>query len=144
MSLRLLLTASAAAILVASPCRAQGPLPLRSPLVRADVSVTVFLSEPEEYDGGGLVIQSDRLGEPIKLPAGSAVVYGASSIHRVEPVTRGSRYAAVTWAQSFVRDERHREMLVELSELARWASSVAPRSTEAVKAARVRANLMRM
>ena len=112
--------------------------------MRADVSMTVFLSEPDEYEGGGLVIHTDRQGQPIKLPAGSAVLYGASSIHRVEPVTRGSRYAAVTWAQSFVRDERRREMLTELSELARWASSVAPGSAEAVKAARIRANLMRM
>ena len=112
--------------------------------VRADVSVTVFLSEPDEYEGGGLVIHGDRQGQPIKLPAGSVVVYGASSIHRVEPVTRGSRYAAVTWAQSLVRDERRREMLMELSELARWASSVAPGSAEAVQAARIRANLMRM
>ena len=107
-------------------------------------TVTVFLSEPDEYEGGGLVIHGDRQGQPIKLPAGSVVVYGASSIHRVEPVTRGSRYAAVTWAQSLVRDERRREMLMELSELARWASSVAPGSAEAVQAARIRANLMRM
>lgn len=112
--------------------------------VRADVSVTVFLSDPDEYEGGGLVVHTDRQGQPIKLSAGSAVVYAASSIHRVEPVTRGRRYAAVTWAQSFVRDERHREMLTELSELARWASSVAPGSAEAVKAAQIRANLMRM
>ena len=112
--------------------------------VRADVSVTVFLSEPGEYDGGGLVIQGDQQGQPIKLPAGSAVVYGASSVHRVEPVTRGRRYAAVTWAQSFVRDERRREMLLELTELAVWASRVAPGSEEATKAARVRANLMRL
>src|SRR5262245_27940354 len=76
--------------------------------VRADVSVTVFLSEPDEYEGGGLVIHGDRQGQPVKLPAGSVVVYGASSIHRVEPVTGGRRYAAVTWAQSLVRDERHR------------------------------------
>jgi PKHD-type hydroxylase len=114
-----------------------------SPL-RADVSVTLFLSEPDEYEGGGLVIHSDQHGQPIKLPAGSAVVYGASSIHRVEPVTRGRRYAAVTWAQSFVRDDRRREILLDLSDLARWTSSVAPGSAEAVKAARIRANLMRM
>jgi PKHD-type hydroxylase len=112
--------------------------------VRADVSVTVFLSEPDEYDGGGLVIHGDQQGQPIRLPAGSAVVYGASSVHRVEPITRGSRYAAVTWAQSFVRDERQREILMELSELARWASSVAPGSVEAMNAAKIRANLMRM
>ena len=113
-------------------------------LVRADVSVTVFLSEPSEYDGGGLVINSDVQGQPLRLPAGSAVVYSSTSIHRVEPVTRGSRYAAVTWVQSFVREESRREILHELAELARWARGVAPGSAEATKASKVRANLMRM
>jgi PKHD-type hydroxylase len=112
--------------------------------VRADVSVTVFLSEPEEYEGGGLVIQTEQQGQPIKLAAGSAVVYGATAIHRVEPVTRGRRYAAVTWVQSFVRDEGRREMLMELTEVARWAAAVAPGSAEAMKVAKVRANLMRL
>jgi PKHD-type hydroxylase len=112
--------------------------------VRADVSLTVFLSDPSEYDGGGLVINSDVQGQPLRLPAGSAIAYNSNTIHRVEPVTRGSRYAAVTWAQSFVREESRREVLMELSELARWARGVAPGAPEAMKAAKVRANLMRM
>jgi len=112
--------------------------------VRADVSLTVFLSEPEEYEGGGLVIHSDRRGKPLKPSAGSAIIYNSSTIHRVEPVTRGSRYAAVSWVQSFVRDEVKREVLAELSDVARWARGVAPGSAEAMRIAKMRANLMRM
>lgn len=113
--------------------------------VRADMSVTVCLSNPDEYEGGGLVINSDTESRPPFRPAaGTAVVYNSTTIHRVEPVTRGSRLAAITWVQSFVRDEARREMLLELSELARWARSVATGSTEAMKISKVRANLMRM
>lgn len=112
--------------------------------VRADLSVTVYLSNPDEYEGGGLVINSDVDNRPLRPAAGTAVVYNSTTIHRVEPVTRGSRLAAITWVQSFVRDESRREMLMELSELARWARGVAPGSTEAMKISKVRANLMRL
>jgi len=84
-------------------------------LYRTDVSTTVFLSEPDEYEGGELVI-IDTYGEQrIKLPAGSAVVYPSHSRHFVAPVTRGVRLVAVTWAQSTVRDPSKREMLYELN-----------------------------
>lgn len=112
--------------------------------LRADVSVTVFLSELGEYDGGALTINSDGEPRQVRMPAGGAVVYDATTIHRVEPVTRGSRLAAVVWCQSFVRDQARREILQELAELARWARGVAPGSQEAMKASKVRANLMRM
>jgi len=112
--------------------------------LRADISITVFLSDPKDYDGGDLAINSD--GEPhhVKLAAGSAVVYTSTTIHRVEPVTRGSRYASVIWVQSFVREEGKREILMELAEAARWARTVSPGSQEAMKLSKVRANLMRM
>jgi PKHD-type hydroxylase len=112
--------------------------------VRADMSLTVFLSDPAEYEGGGLIIHSDRRGKPLKLPAGSAIIYNSSTIHRVEPVTKGSRYAAVSWVQSFVRDENKRDVLAELAQLARWARRTAPGSEEAMRIAKLRANLMRM
>lgn len=112
--------------------------------VRADMSVTVYLSGPDEYEGGALIINSDTEGRQVRPQAGTAVVYNSTTIHRVEPVTRGSRYAAITWVQSFVRDEARREMLMELSELARWARGVSAGSTEAMKISKVRANLMRM
>lgn len=82
--------------------------------LRSDVSCTLFLSEPGEYDGGELVI-NDLYGEhEVKLPAGDAIVYPSSSLHRVQPVTRGARMAAFLWAQSLVRDDAQRQLLLEL------------------------------
>jgi PKHD-type hydroxylase len=81
---------------------------------RTDVSVTVFLSEPDEYDGGELVIEDTYGMHDVKLPAGDAILYPSTSLHRVEPVTRGTRLAAVTWVQSMVRDDWRRAMLFNL------------------------------
>lgn len=82
--------------------------------LRSDVSCTLFLCDPEDYDGGELVID-DLYGEHgVKLPAGDAIVYPSSSLHRVEPVTRGARVAAFLWAQSLVRDDGQRQLLLEL------------------------------
>jgi len=82
--------------------------------VRTDVSVTVFLSEPEEYEGGELVVQDTYGSHEVKLPAGDAIVYPASSLHRVEPVTSGARTASFLWVQSLVSDAWRRNMLFEL------------------------------
>lgn len=82
--------------------------------LRSDVSCTLFLSEPGEYDGGELVI-SDTYGEhEVKLPPGDLIVYPSSSLHRVTPVTRGERLASFFWVQSLVRDGEQRRMLLEL------------------------------
>lgn len=82
--------------------------------LRSDVSCTLFLCGPEEYEGGELVIH-DLYGEhEVKLPAGDLVVYPSSSLHRVAPVTRGARLAAFFWVQSLVRDDSARRMLFEL------------------------------
>ncbi|HEY0179342.1 MAG TPA: Fe2+-dependent dioxygenase [Dokdonella sp.] len=82
--------------------------------VRSDVSCTLFLSEPDEYDGGELVV-SDTYGEhEVKLPAGDLIVYPSSSLHQVQPVTRGARIASFFWVQSMVRDESRRRLLLEL------------------------------
>ncbi len=82
--------------------------------VRTDVSMTIFLSEPDEYEGGELIIE-DTYGEhEVKLDAGDAIVYPATSLHRVEPVTSGSRIAACTWVQSMVKDDWQRSMLFNL------------------------------
>ena len=82
--------------------------------IRTDVSCTLFLTPPEEYDGGELVVQ-DTYGEHrVKLPAGHAVVYPATSLHRVEPVTRGARISSFFWIQSMVRDDMRRRLLFDL------------------------------
>jgi PKHD-type hydroxylase len=82
--------------------------------VRADVSCTVFLSEPDEYEGGELSV-TDAYGiHEVKLPAGDAIVYPSTSVHQVLPVTSGERLASFLWVQSMVRDDWQRAMLFEL------------------------------
>lgn len=82
--------------------------------LRSDLSCTLFLNAPEEYDGGRLIV-SDTYGEhAVKLAAGDAILYPSSSLHRVEPVTRGSRIASFFWIQSLVRDDGQRQMLLQL------------------------------
>jgi len=82
--------------------------------VRTDLSATVFLCDPEEYDGGELVIGAAGEEKRLKLPAGDMVLYGGGTVHRVEPVTRGARLAAFFWVQSMVRDETRRAILFDL------------------------------
>lgn len=82
--------------------------------MRTDVSVTIFLAAPEDYDGGELVIRDSEGERPCKLPGGHAIAYPSTTLHRVEPVTRGTRLVAVTWAQSLVRDAAKREILFDL------------------------------
>lgn len=82
--------------------------------IRADVSSTLFLSDPDEYEGGELVIQDLYGSHTVKLPAGHLLVYPASSLHTVTPVTRGTRWASFFWAQSMVKDDGQRRMLYEL------------------------------
>lgn len=84
------------------------------PPMRADVSTTVFLSEPEEYEGGELVVVDAYGTHEVKLPAGDAIVYPAGSVHQVMPVTSGERVASFLWTQSMVRDDWKRSMLFEL------------------------------
>ncbi|MBB2201636.1 Fe2+-dependent dioxygenase [Gluconacetobacter tumulisoli] len=82
--------------------------------IRTDVSATLFLTPPDEYDGGTLVIDDVFGPREVRLPAGSLVLYPSSSLHRVTPVTRGERLAAVFWMQSLVRDEGQRRILFDL------------------------------
>ena len=85
--------------------------------LRADLSMTLFLSEPNSYDGGALAIDHSHGTARIKLPAGHAVFYRSVQVHRVEPITRGTRLAAVTWVESHVRDQTDREILYDLARL---------------------------
>ncbi|WP_374291720.1 Fe2+-dependent dioxygenase [Paenirhodobacter enshiensis] len=82
--------------------------------MRADVSTTIFLSDPDEYDGGELVVQDTYGSQRVKLPAGHMVVYPSSSLHLVTPVTRGGRWASFFWAQSMVREDGRRAILYNL------------------------------
>lgn len=82
--------------------------------VRTDLSCTLFFSDPEEYDGGELIID-DTYGEhSVKLPAGSLVLYPSTSLHRVTPVTRGARVSSFFWLQSMIRQDAHRTLLFDL------------------------------
>ena len=84
--------------------------------IRSDLSATLFLDDPAEYDGGELVIEDQFGPQSVKLPAGHMVVYPASSLHRVTPVTRGVRTASFFWIQSMVRDDAARRILFELDQ----------------------------
>ena len=113
-------------------------------LYRTDIAITIFLSEPEGYDGGELVVHTAFGEQKIKLPAGDAVMYPASSLHRVAEVTRGERLVAVTWVQSLVRDPARRELLYELNQVRERMLREAPDATETVKVNAVYVNLVRM
>lgn len=112
--------------------------------VRTDLALTLFLSAPESYDGGELVIETDREPRVVKLKAGCAILYPATSIHRVEVVTRGRRDVAVTWIQSMVRDAGQREIITDLGIALAHARRSLPDARETLLIAKSRANLLRM
>ena len=87
-----------------------------SEVLRSDMSMTTFLSEPEEYQGGELIISTEFGQQSIKLPAGYAVVYPSSSLHKVTAVTQGQRVAAITWMQSMISDATIRQNLYQLDQ----------------------------
>ena len=91
--------------------RVHGPSGLR---IRTDLSATLFLAAPEEYDGGELQVEDTYGAHTVKLPAGDMVLYPSSSLHRVTPVTRGTRVASFFWIQSMVRDDAQRALLFDL------------------------------
>jgi PKHD-type hydroxylase len=92
------------------------PVPGTDVVVRSDLSATVFLSEPDEYEGGELQIEGPFGVQPVKLPAGDMVLYPSSSLHRVTPVTRGARLASFFWIESMVADESARTLLFDLDQ----------------------------
>jgi PKHD-type hydroxylase len=89
-------------------------LPGSAMKLRTDVSATLFLASPDTYDGGELLIEDTFGTHSVKLPAGDMIVYPATSLHRVEPVKRGTRVASFFWVQSMVRDEAQRTQLFDL------------------------------
>lgn len=85
-------------------------------VIRSDISMTTFLSEPDDYEGGELIIATEFGQQSIKLPAGYAVVYPSSSLHKVTAVTKGKRFAAITWMQSMIADSNIRQNLYQLDQ----------------------------
>jgi PKHD-type hydroxylase len=114
------------------------------PRFRTDVSMTVFLNDPEAYDGGELVVRTSFGEQSVKLPAGHAVVYPSSSLHQVAPVRRGERLVALTWIQSYVRDAEKRELLYELNLARESLLKEAPGAETTGYVDRSYANLLRM
>lgn len=117
-----------------------------TPPMRSDLSCTIFLNEPSEYDGGELVAQFGAQELAYKLNAGDAILYPSTTIHQVAPVTRGVRLAAITWLHSWVADASQRELLVQLEEAraiaARGAAPGEPRLQVLLES--LRTNLFRM
>jgi PKHD-type hydroxylase len=112
--------------------------------VRADVSFTLFLSDPAACEGGELVIDTASGEEAFKLAPGSVVTYPATSLHRVLPVTRGERLAAAGWVRSYLRDPAKRELLFDLETARRRLFEREGKTAEADLLAKCAANLMRM
>lgn len=111
--------------------------------IRSDISCTLFLCEPEDYDGGELII-SDTYGEhEVKLPAGDLVVYPSSSLHKVQPVTRGARLASFFWVQSMVRDDAHRRLLWEMDTSIQQLTQDCPQHPSLVSLTGIYHNLLR-
>lgn len=111
--------------------------------VRTDVSVTIFLSGPDQYKGGELVIESSAGEQEVKLAAGSVVTYPTTSLHRVAPVISGERLAAVTWVRSFVRDAAQREMLFDLDTARHRLFAQLGKTPEMDLLAKTQSNLLR-
>jgi len=112
-------------------------------LYRTDIAITIFLSSPDEYDGGELVVQSVFGEQHVKLPAGDGVLYPASSLHHVAEVTRGERLVAVTWVQSMVRDPAKRELLYQLNQAREVLLKKSPDAPETAQVNTAYVNLVR-
>lgn len=111
--------------------------------IRTDLSATVFLSAPEEYDGGELMIEDTYGVHRVKLPAGHMVLYPASSLHHVVPVTRGTRLASFFWIQSMVRDDGERALLFDLDSAIQRVAAAGPDQPVLVQLTGVYHNLLR-
>lgn len=112
--------------------------------MRTDLSCTLFLSEPEEYDGGDLVIEDTYGYHEVKLPAGDVVLYPATSLHEVSSIIRGTRFASFFWVQSMIRDDAERHMLFNLDQsIQSLRMQLGDQHEEVVKITNLYHNLMR-
>ena len=120
------------------------PIMGQGEIYRSDVSVTIFLNSPEDYDGGELVIQTSFGEQQVKLPAGDAILYPSSSVHRVAEVTRGERQVAVSWIQSLVKESERRALLHDLNQAREKLLHEKPDSDETRQVNQSYINLVRM
>ena len=111
--------------------------------VRTDLSATLFLTEPDEYDGGELMVEDNYGVHSVKLPSGHMVLYPASSLHKVTPVTRGARIASFFWIQSMLRDDGERTLLFDLDTAIQRLTVDLPEHPAAVQLTSVYHNLLR-
>ncbi len=112
--------------------------------VRTDLSATLFLSAPDEYEGGELLVDDTYGAHSVKLPAGHLVLYPASSLHRVQPIAAGVRVASFFWVQSMVRDNGHRTLLFNMDAAIQHLNQDAPDHPAAVQLTGVYHNLLRL
>ena len=119
------------------------PIPGTPFRVRTDLSATLFLADPDEYDGGELIIGEGEGERQVKLPAGDLVLYSGGSVHRVSPVTRGVRLAAFFWVQSMVRDEARRAILFDFDNALQQLGRTGAEHDACVRLAGVYHNLLR-
>ncbi len=112
--------------------------------LRSDISFTLFLADPKTYEGGELVMETTAGEQGFKLEAGQMIIYPSTTLHRVTPVTKGERIAAVGWCQSYVRDAGKREILYDLDTTRRAIFEKEKKSREFDVISRCHANLLRM
>ena len=111
--------------------------------LRTDLSATLFLAEPSEYDGGELMVEDTYGVHSVKLPAGHLILYPSTSLHHVRPVTRGARIASFFWIQSMVRDDGKRTLLFDLDTAIQRLAGETPNSEASVQLTSVYHNLLR-
>lgn len=116
----------------------------RAERVRTDISCTLFLADPADYDGGELVIEDTFGAQRVKLPAGDLVLYPGTSVHRVEPVTRGARVASFFWVESMVRPDEQRRLLFDMDMALMRLRQAHGETDEAVRLTGTYHNLLRM
>jgi PKHD-type hydroxylase len=112
--------------------------------LRTDLSFTLFLADPESYDGGALIVEDSLEARAIKLQAGDAILYPSGTLHRVDPVTKGTRLAVVGWVQSLIRDPALREMLFDLDQAVETVFARDGKCELFDRLAKTRSNLLRL
>lgn len=119
-------------------------VPATGERLRTDLSMTLFLSEPEEYEGGELTVETEYGAQAVKLPVGDLVLYPSTSLHHVTPVTAGERISSFFWLQSMIRDEGERTMLFDLDQtIQAMSAEFGPADANAVRLTGIYHNLIR-